>query len=42
MVIPKPVAKAIRLQHQTKVYWELKVENGIVVAFIKKLSLPFF
>jgi len=36
-VIPKPVAKALGLQHQTRISWELKVENGRVFVVVKKV-----
>jgi len=36
-VIPKPVAKALGLQHKTVISWELKVEDGKVLAVVKKV-----
>ncbi|MEM3602619.1 MAG: hypothetical protein QXN87_08120 [Candidatus Bathyarchaeia archaeon] len=36
-VIPKPVAKALGLQHRTKISWELKVEDGKVLAVVRKV-----
>jgi bifunctional DNA-binding transcriptional regulator/antitoxin component of YhaV-PrlF toxin-antitoxin module len=36
-VIPKPVAKALGLQHKVKIYWELKVEDGKILAIVKKI-----
>jgi len=35
-VIPKPVAKALGLQHKTVISWELKVEDGKVLAVVRK------
>jgi len=36
-VIPKSVAKALGLQHKTVISWELKVEDGKVLAVVKKV-----
>jgi len=37
-VIPKPVAKALGLEHKMKILWTLKVENGKVQAVVKKVE----
>lgn len=34
--IPKPVAKALQLQHKTKIIWELKVKDNKVFAKVIK------
>ncbi len=36
-VIPKPVAKALGLQHKSVISWELKVEDGKVLAVVRKV-----
>jgi bifunctional DNA-binding transcriptional regulator/antitoxin component of YhaV-PrlF toxin-antitoxin module len=36
-VIPKPVAKALGLQHQTRISWELNVENGKVFVIVRRV-----
>jgi len=36
-VIPKPVAKALGLQHKVKILWALKVEDGKVLAVVKRV-----
>ena len=35
-VIPKPIAKALGLQHKVATSWELKVEDGKVLAVMEK------
>jgi len=37
-VIPKPVAKALGLEHKVKILWILKVENGRVQAIVRKVE----
>jgi len=34
--IPKPVAKALRLEHKDKIVWELMAENGKIFAVVTK------
>jgi len=35
-VIPKPIAKALGLQHEATTSWELKVGDGKVLAVVEK------
>lgn len=35
-VIPKPVAKALGLQHRVKISWEIRVEGEKVIATVKR------
>jgi bifunctional DNA-binding transcriptional regulator/antitoxin component of YhaV-PrlF toxin-antitoxin module len=35
-VIPKPIAKALGLQHKGKISWELKVEKEGVIVIVRK------
>lgn len=35
-VIPKPVAKALGLEHKVKILWTLKVKDGKVQAIVEK------
>jgi AbrB family looped-hinge helix DNA binding protein len=35
-VIPKPVAKALKLEKGSKLSWELRVEDGKVLVLVKK------
>jgi bifunctional DNA-binding transcriptional regulator/antitoxin component of YhaV-PrlF toxin-antitoxin module len=36
--IPKPVAKALKLEHKDKIAWELIVKNGEVLAVVMKFT----
>lgn len=35
--IPLPVAKALELEHQSKLTWEIIVENGEIKVIVRKL-----
>ena len=36
--IPKPIAKALKLEHKDKIVWELMVKNGEVLAVVMKYT----
>lgn len=36
--IPKPVAKALKLEHKDKILWELKVKKSNVLVVVVKLA----
>lgn len=36
--IPKPVAKALKLEHKDKIAWELIVKNGEVLTVVMKFT----
>jgi len=36
--IPKPVAKALQLEHKDKIVWELIVDNGKIWAKVTKFT----
>jgi len=38
--IPLPVAKALGLEHRSRILWEVLVEDGYVKAVVRKFEEP--
>lgn len=37
-VIPKPIAKALGLEHKSKILWMLKVRDGNIEVTVKRIE----